>query len=96
MSSYNFLIILVSVSLKIPRLTPTSSTSQHRLSIFSFNGDHNGRGAQKQNILEKTFSDGPSAIRKPLFHSNVTRDTHIARSCTENILLVVEVSGCLY
>ena len=53
----------------------------------------------KTEYFENAFSDGPSAIRRPLFDSNETCDTNIAKiakRCTDNISLVVEVSSCLY
>ena len=46
----------------------------HGLNLrFNLNRDYNGKRAQKQNILEKTISDGPSANLRPLFNSNVTK-----------------------
>ena len=35
--------------------------------------DYNRKQAQKQNFLEKTISDGPSANLRPLFNRNVTK-----------------------
>ena len=45
---------------------------QHALSLFSYNGDYNGKQAQKQNILEKARSDGLIAILRPLYNTPPT------------------------
>ena len=38
-----------------------------------YNWDYNKKPAQKQNILEQTIFDGPSANLRPLCNSNVTK-----------------------
>ena len=39
---------------------------------FQHDSSYNRKQAQKQKILEKTISDGPSANLRQLFNSNVT------------------------
>ena len=43
--------------------------------------------AQKQNILERALSDGPSVNLKPLFNSNMTKVSVIkwSKNCTRAI-----------
>ena len=43
--------------------------------------------AQKQNILEKALSDGPSVNLRPLFNSNMTKVSVIklSQNCTRTI-----------
>ena len=50
-----------------------SSKSHHLLSLFSYNGDYNGKRAKKHNIPEKAVSDGPSAFLRPLYNSNMAK-----------------------
>ena len=41
--------------------------------ILNLDSDYNGKCAQKQNILKKALSDGPSANLSPLLNSNMTK-----------------------
>ena len=52
-----------------------------------YNGNYNGKCAQKQNIVKKALSDGPSATLRPLFNSNMTKVSIIKyyQICTRTI-----------
>ena len=57
-----------------------------RFHFFSYKGDYNGKQAQKQNILEKALSDGPSANLRPVDLINVAKVSILSWSQQLNLV----------